>query len=557
MAAVVAAPAAAEPLRPQSQVGVLELDRPVPHLRSSFAAPVPALGPLSWLSFVAGILAALATAGAAAVVAAAEPELGLRTLVGGGRKATLATPAGWTASIWVIIFLAELTFAVGQLTPSLRAKPALHRVTPWWCVTCLCQVLWAVFTMLEYFVMASACTVAVLVCLLRLAWGPSVDGGCLEYCLLRVPFSLHAGWMAAIMVVDASTLAAAKGAGPETLMAMAIGSLAALFVIAAAFAIAAPRPEPLGCLAIAWAAAGIAAALQDDYGHYAKSKQHPFTWDPAAVGGLQDGSIGICIASLAFAILTCILPSLRQRLRGVRTQPIGHGDYSADKALPSAAGQAISGNGCDGTARRPEADQEAGGLNLSRSDCGLDGGGDGHDFPPHPNGQPRRFNVSVGLALLVVAMLVVEIVLISLDSVPWVIDKAFWLLAITIQLVMSSFWPLQSCGVSARCTSKLMDVCHWAFVVMAFSGVLVLRSSASLIVIGSVALLTIVCRLFMGNECIITAVAETSSLPPISVNAVNAIFGGLLAASVVRLLLAAEFGEGWPVLELFQKIGWA
>eukprot|EP00449_Zooxanthella_nutricula_P049424 CAMPEP_0198586106 /NCGR_PEP_ID=MMETSP1462-20131121/130184_1 /TAXON_ID=1333877 /ORGANISM="Brandtodinium nutriculum, Strain RCC3387" /LENGTH=61 /DNA_ID=CAMNT_0044317551 /DNA_START=329 /DNA_END=514 /DNA_ORIENTATION=- len=59
----------------------------------------------------------------------------------------------------------------------------------------------------------------------------------------------------------------------------------------------------------------------------------------------------------------------------------------------------------------------------------------------------------------------------------------------------------------------------------------------------------------MDNTCIITAVAAVSSLPPISATAVTRLFGGLLATSALRLVLAAVFGEGWPVAQAFHALG--
>merc|ERR1712032_12304 len=115
---------------------------------------------------------------------------------------------------------------------------------------------------------------------------------------------------------------------------------------------------------------------------------------------------------------------------------------------------------------------------------------------------------------------------------------------------MIATFPLGSCSGTSECSSKLLDVCHWAFVVMVFSGSLILRALQSLFLIFVVAGASLVLRVSMKDTCLITSLAQRTTLPDISGRSVTYVFGSLLFITGIRLCLEVAFGTGFPINQL-------
>ncbi|CAJ1397340.1 unnamed protein product [Effrenium voratum] len=115
-------------------------------------------------------------------------------------------------------------------------------------------------------------------------------------------------------------------------------------------------------------------------------------------------------------------------------------------------------------------------------------------------------------------------------------------------------WKLHGFRPCQTLRRRLLDVAHWAFVVMSFGGAVLLRAPESLGFTALVAAASLAFRLSMRNQCIITSVARTSSLPRISGKAVTRFFLALLLVSVARLALQLAFGRGFPWDQLIRAI---
>lgn len=162
----------------------------------------------------------------------------------------------------------------------------------------------------------------------------------------------------------------------------------------------------------------------------------------------------------------------------------------------------------------------------------------------------------IGAVLFFIAL---ELWIVSLPQVPWLLDKIYFAIALVFQLLMVfASCPLpRSLGEGSwavRLRSKLLDIAHWAFVVMSFGGAILLRAPESLGFTAGIAAASLVFRLSMRNRCIITSVAQTSSLPRISGKGVTNFFLALLILSVARLLLQLAFGRGFPWDQIFKAI---
>ena len=103
------------------------------------------------------------------------------------------TPAGYVFSIWGLIYLGLVVFAIYQLLPAQRDRVLIRRIsTPFW-ISCLANMSWLVCWHYEYFGTTLA---LMLVLLASLIWvtrilfaaGPPADAS--ERWCLRTPFSI-------------------------------------------------------------------------------------------------------------------------------------------------------------------------------------------------------------------------------------------------------------------------------------------------------------------------------------------------------------------------------
>ncbi|CAK0830947.1 unnamed protein product [Prorocentrum cordatum] len=168
---------------------------------------------------------------------------------------------------------------------------------------------------------------------------------------------------------------------------------------------------------------------------------------------------------------------------------------------------------------------------------------------------PGRLAALLGGAIVLV--MAAELWIASRPDVPWLIDRPFFLTALAVQAVMLAALALPP-GASAQaatCQSGLLDACHWVFVVMVFGGSAVLRAFESLLLLFAIAGATLAIRVSMGDECIMTVVAQRSSLPNISGRTVTYVFLSLLMITGIRLGLQAVFGAGFPIDQLIAAAG--
>ncbi len=114
-----------------------------------------------------------------------------------GRYPTLLVAAGYAFSIWGLIFLLDIAFAIWQLSPRRRSEGAVARVrlpaamgfalTALWMPVFSMQVFWLALLIIW------AALVCLLVCALVLSRDPNPEPG--QRWLAWLPLSLHAGWL--------------------------------------------------------------------------------------------------------------------------------------------------------------------------------------------------------------------------------------------------------------------------------------------------------------------------------------------------------------------------
>jgi hypothetical protein len=158
-------------------------------------------------------LAALAVTLVANTLANALPLGGRTTGEISDSFDVLFVPAGYVFSIWGLIYLALIGFAVFQALPAQQANPAV-RATGWWfALTCAANALWIVFWHYGYYALTLAVMLALLASLIviyrRLAAVRPAHGA--TRWLVHAPFSLYLGWISVATIANASALFAHWG----------------------------------------------------------------------------------------------------------------------------------------------------------------------------------------------------------------------------------------------------------------------------------------------------------------------------------------------------------
>jgi len=177
------------------------------------------------------------------------------------RFAVYFVPAGYVFSIWGLIYLGLLAFAIYQLLPAQRNNARLGRIGYWFAISSLANSAWILLWHYEFFPLTLAVMLVLLVSLiaiyLRLNIGrapvPSVGKWFVD-----VPFSIYLGWITVATVANATALLeywkwSGWGIGPA---AWAVIMLVIAAALGAAMSFA--RGDVAYVLVLMWAFVGIA-----------------------------------------------------------------------------------------------------------------------------------------------------------------------------------------------------------------------------------------------------------------------------------------------------------
>lgn len=194
------------------------------------------------------------------ILANALPLNGLNTGEISDRFQVYFVPAGYVFSIWGLIYVGLLAYAVFQALPAQRNNPRL-RATGWWVVLGgLANSAWIFLWHYEQFVGTLGAMLILLATLivvyLRLGTGrTSIPAA--ETWAVRVPFSIYLGWITVATVANATDVLAflgwnGFGLAPETWMVIV---LTAVLVIAVLMNFT--RRDVAYTAVLLWALAGI------------------------------------------------------------------------------------------------------------------------------------------------------------------------------------------------------------------------------------------------------------------------------------------------------------
>lgn len=118
-------------------------------------------------------------------------------------------PAGYVFSIWSLIYLGLIGFAIYQALPSQRANPRLRKLGYWFALSCAANIAWIFLWHYEQFVLTVGAMVIILVSLIvaytRLNIGQTrVEAK--EKWLVDLPFSIYLGWTSVATISNISAV---------------------------------------------------------------------------------------------------------------------------------------------------------------------------------------------------------------------------------------------------------------------------------------------------------------------------------------------------------------
>lgn len=206
----------------------------------------------------------------------------------------LTVPAGYVFSIWGLIYLGLMAYAVGQGQPSQRENPRLRAIGWWFVLSCGANIAWLISFHWLQFTISLVFMLALLVCLiviyirLNSISTPPTRG---ERWFVHVPFSIYLGWITIATIANVSFVLFELGnrfsflglsAEIWTVILLAMAVLLAVLMLL--------RHGDLAyALVLVWALGGI----------YAKRVNSDFTL--AATAGLV-GAIAIAAAVILYSL---------------------------------------------------------------------------------------------------------------------------------------------------------------------------------------------------------------------------------------------------------------
>jgi translocator protein len=238
----------------------------------------------------------------AAVAVLAVLQVVVAALGSGGQAPVaneLATPllaAGWAFSIWGVIYLGFLAYALYQALPSQRGRE-VHRRTGWWlAASAALNPLWIVAFGARWIPVAQVLIVALLVALAvvfgRLSREPAAD--LTERVAFRGPIALYTGWVSVATVLGTAATGVWVGLPGGTTPLAAVAAVVVLLAVTGivGWVVLSGTAVVPYAAAVVWALLGI--ALNDP---------------PTAVVGTAAVAIVVVVATTARRISTAGYPN--------------------------------------------------------------------------------------------------------------------------------------------------------------------------------------------------------------------------------------------------------
>jgi hypothetical protein len=173
---------------------------------------------------------------------------------------SLFTPAGFTFSIWGLIYFCLTLFIIYQALPSQRDNAVLKSIGTWFKASCVANAFWLVAWHYEFLILSVVIMVCLLFFLVRIyidLQAPVPGATILDRLLLHLPFSLYTAWISVAILANVSAVQNGYGwddfgfdAVTWTLLKLGLAGAVMAGVVVR-------RADPAFALVVAWAAYGI------------------------------------------------------------------------------------------------------------------------------------------------------------------------------------------------------------------------------------------------------------------------------------------------------------
>lgn len=153
---------------------------------------------------IAILLATLATV-TINILANALPLNGQNTGEISDRFPVFFVPAGYVFSIWGLIYIGLLAYAVYQALPAQRDNPRLKRIGGWYLLGSLANSAWIFLWHYEYFGLTLAAMLTLLISLIAIYLSLEIGRGAVstaERWLARGTFSVYLGWITVATIAN-------------------------------------------------------------------------------------------------------------------------------------------------------------------------------------------------------------------------------------------------------------------------------------------------------------------------------------------------------------------
>jgi benzodiazapine receptor len=188
------------------------------------------------------------------------PFNGLTTGEISDRFRVFFVPAGYVFSIWGLIYLGLVGFAVYQALPAQRTDPALRRVGYLFAWSALANIAWLFFWHYEQFVLTLPAMLSLLLLLiaiyLRLDIGRARVGQGHRW-LVHLPFRIYLGWITVATIANVTSLLDYLKWGMWGIRPEAWTVIMLLAAVAIAVGMTVTRRDAAFLLVLVWAFVGI------------------------------------------------------------------------------------------------------------------------------------------------------------------------------------------------------------------------------------------------------------------------------------------------------------
>ena len=240
---------------------------------------------------------------------------------------TIITPSGGTFAIWGIIFISQGIFAVIQMLSGYRSNPLVQEaVSYYYFAACMFQSLWTFafgyeIISLSWLMMGGilASLIPIVLNQSKIELEPSTE--IRDFWLLKFPFSVHCGWIAAAFAVNANIFALVSGAQAGAQEACAFATLGYAVVFACFALLYLSPPDFTIPSVLVWACLGIAMELRNP------TDAIMATFSDAAIARVRISVIGV---GVILAIVTAVYGVKRVLKKGFTTAK-GDGAYNGDR----------------------------------------------------------------------------------------------------------------------------------------------------------------------------------------------------------------------------------